>query len=32
MLTIDIEELNFDLIITDNVIPFVGTEKVHFTY
>ena len=32
MLTIDIEELNFDLIITDSVIPFVGTEKVHFTY
>jgi hypothetical protein len=32
MLTIDIEELDFDLIITDSVIPFIGTEKVHFTY
>ena len=32
MLTIDIEELNFDLIIMESVIPFVVSEKVHFTY
>ncbi len=31
LLTIDIEELNFDLIIMESVIPFVNAERMHFT-